>query len=483
MDTSLDRDTFFVAGGYVPASAPSSTTDVLEAATGKVLGSVALAGTADVDAAVNAATEALRGPWRATSGSERAELMRAMATSMQARGKEIAALVSRENGMPRRLSLGANGFFPSIALNYYADLAEHLDDEDSRPGVLSHVSVRREPIGVVAAVVPWNYPMGLAAMKIAPALAAGCSVVLKPPPETALDAFAWADAALEAGLPAGVLNIVPGGREAGAALVAHPGVDKVAFTGSTAAGRVIGEICGRLLRPVTLELGGKSAAIIADDAELDGFVAALADICLPNNGQTCHASTRILAPASRYAEIVDAVTDTVRALQVGDPLDKATQIGPLVSAAQRARVLGFIDSGRASGARLTTGGSSPADQPLGWFVEPTVFADVDNAMTIAREEIFGPVLCVLPYADDDAAIAIANDSDYGLGGTVWTADPQRGAALASRMRTGSVGINHYALDVVGPFGGVKASGLGRELGPEGLAPYIALKSVYRAPER
>jgi aldehyde dehydrogenase (NAD+) len=481
VQTSLDRNALFIAGDWSPACAPAETTEVLEAATGNVLGSAPLAGAADVDAAVNAAAAALRGPWRATSGVGRAEIMRAMAASLQARAKDTAALVSRENGMPRRLSLGANGFFPSIALNYYAGLAERLDDEDLRPGALSHVSVRREPVGVVAAVIPWNYPMSLAAMKIAPALAAGCSVVLKPPPETALDAFAWAEAAIEAGLPPGVLNVIPGGREAGAALVAHPGVDKVAFTGSTAAGRIIGEICGRLLRPVTLELGGKSAAIIADDAELDDFVAALPDICLPNNGQTCHASTRILAPASRYAEIVDAVTDTVRGLHIGDPLDRATQIGPLVSAVQRDRVLSYIESGRAEGARVTTGGGTPADQPAGWFVEPTIFADVDNAMAIAREEIFGPVLCVLPYGDDDEAVAIANDSEYGLGGTVWTTDLERGAALAARMRTGSVGINHYALDVLGPFGGVKASGLGRELGPEGLAPYLALKSVYQPP--
>lgn len=481
METSLNRDAFFIGGAWRIARPPASTTDVLEAATGKVLGRVPLAGADDVDAAVSAAAEALRGPWGATRGSQRAESMRAMAASLQARAKETATLVSRENGMPRRLSLGANGFFPSIALNYYAGLAEHSDEEDLRPGALSQVTVCHEPIGVVAAVVPWNYPMGLAAMKIAPALAAGCSVVLKPPPETALDAYVWADAALEAGLPPGVLNVIPGGRETGVALVAHPGVDKVAFTGSTTAGRAIGAICGRLLRPVTLELGGKSAAIIAEDAELDEFVAALPDICLPNNGQTCHASTRILAPASRYGEVVDAVTDTVRALRIGDPLDKATQIGPLVSALQRDRVLGYIDSGRADGARLTTGGGPPADQPAGWFVEPTIFADVNNSMSIAREEIFGPVLCVLPYGNDDEAVALANDSEYGLGGTVWTSDPQRGTALAARMRTGSVGINHYALDVVGPFGGVKASGVGRELGPEGLAPYVALKSVYRPP--
>lgn len=481
MEISLDRNAFFVAGAWLAPSGAAHSTDVLEAATGKTLGTAPLASQIEVDAAVSAANVALRGVWGSTSGHERAAVMRRLAESLQARGKAIATLVSRENGMPRRLSIGANGYFPSIALQYYAGLAERFDDEDQRPGVLSHVDVRRGPVGVVAAVTPWNYPISLAAMKIAPALAAGCTVVLKPPPETALDAYAWADAAVEAGLPAGVLNVIPGDRDAGAALISHPGVDKVAFTGSTAAGRAIGEICGRLLRPVTLELGGKSAAIIADDVDLDVFLGSLADVCLPNNGQTCHASTRILAPASRFTEIVDAVTDTVSALRTGDPLDKATQIGPLVSAAHRDRVLGYIDSGRSSGARLTTGGGTPADQPLGWFVEPSVFVDVDNAMPVAREEIFGPVLCVLPYRDDDEAIAIANDSDYGLAGTVWTNDPERGAALASRMHTGSVGINHYALDILGPFGGVKASGVGRELGPEGLAPYVALKSVYRAP--
>ncbi|OCB17874.1 aldehyde dehydrogenase [Mycobacterium intracellulare] len=481
MEIALDRDGFFVAGEWVRPRAGAGVNEVIEAATEKVFGRVALAGEADVDASVSAASEALSGPWATMPAVERAEVMRRIAAWMRARAKDTAALVSRENGMPRRLSLGANGFFPSIALEYYAGLAEQIDDEDRRPGAFSDVTVRREPVGVVAAITPWNYPLSLAAMKIAPALAAGCSVVLKPPPQTALDAFIWADAALAAGLPSGVLNVIPGNRETGAVLVSHPGVDKVAFTGSTVAGRAIGETCGRLLRPFTLELGGKSAAILAEDADLDVFVAALPEVCLPNNGQTCHASTRILAPASRYHEIVDAVTDTVRGLQVGDPLDKATQIGPLVSEDQRERVLGYVESGRTSGARLTTGGGVPPDQPAGWFVEPTVFGDVDNSMQIAREEIFGPVLCVLPYTDDDEAIAIANDSDYGLGGTVWTADPDRGAALASRMHTGSVGINHYALDIVAPFGGVKASGLGRELGPEGLAPYLALKSVYRPP--
>ena len=480
----VDRDQFFIGGEWATGSASATTTTVLEASTGAEVGRAPLAASADVDAAVSAASAALAGPWGSTTGAQRAAAMRALGAALQASGLDTATLVTRENGMPRRLSLGANAAFPSMALEYYAGLAEGLDTvDDVRNGLTSQVTVRRPPVGVVAAVIPWNYPMGLAAMKLAPALAAGCTVILKPPPETALDSFAWADAAIAAGLPAGVLNVLPGGREAGAALVSHPGVDKVAFTGSTAAGRVIGETCGRLLRPVTLELGGKSAALLAEDADLDAFVKSLLNVCLPNNGQTCHANTRILAPASRYSDVVDAITDTVRALTVGDPLDVATQIGPMVSETQRRRVLGYIDSGRASGARITTGGGVPKDLSTGWFVEPTVFTDVDNAMTIAQEEIFGPVLCVLPYRDEDEAVAIANDSEFGLGGTVWTTDPDRGTALADRIRTGTVGINHYALDMTGPFGGVKASGIGRELGPEGLSPYFALKSVYRAPVR
>ncbi|MGV0834401.1 aldehyde dehydrogenase [Mycolicibacterium thermoresistibile] len=478
----LNRDSFFIGGQFTPPAAPDRVTEVGEAATGAVLGTAPLAGTADIDAAVTAARDAF-GRWSALPVAERAAAMRRLAAALKSRAKETSKLVSRENGMPAKLSIGANGYSPAIMLEYYADLSEQLEGDDLRSGVLAQVRVRREPVGVVAAIIPWNYPQALAAMKIAPALAAGCTVVLKAAPETALDAYIWADAAREAELPAGVLNIVPGDRDAGAHLVSHPDVNKVAFTGSTAAGRAIGEACGRLLRPVTLELGGKSVALVADDADLEVFTGGLLDVCLPNNGQTCHAGTRILAPQSRYDEVVDAVTETVRALRVGDPLDRATQIGPLVSEAQRKRVLSYIDEGRRAGARLTTGGSIPADQSAGWFVEPTVFADVDNASVIAQEEIFGPVLCVLPYGDEDEAVAIANDSDYGLGGTVWTADVERGQQLADRIHSGTVGVNHYALDVVGPFGGVKSSGLGRELGPEGLVAYQVLKSVYLPPTR
>lgn len=477
MDISLDRRTLFIGGEWVTPQS-DATFDVIEAATEKVLGTTALASTADIDAAVASARRGLAS-WRALGAAERADHLDRFAAALKARAKQTAALTTRENGMPISLSIGANGFAPSMMVGYYANLVRRTASDDVRPSSLGgRTVVRREPVGVVAAITPWNYPQSLAAMKIAPALAAGCTVVLKPAPETALDAFVFADAAVEAGLPAGVVNVVPAGRDVSAYLVEHPGVDKVAFTGSTPAGRAIGAVCGRLLRPVTLELGGKSASIVLEDADLDVFAASILGVSLPNNGQTCHAGTRILAPRSRYAEVVDAVTETVGALQIGDPLDRSTQIGPLVSAAQRDRVLGYIDIGRGDGHRVTTGGNAPADQSVGWYVEPTVFEGVDNAARIAQEEIFGPVLVITPYRDEDEAVAIANDSEYGLGGTVWTTDEERGLAIADRIHTGTVGVNHYALDFDAPFGGVKASGLGRELGPEGIAPYYDSKSIY-----
>jgi len=370
--------------------------------------------------------------------------------------------------------------FPAGLLRYYAGLIACGSDEEIRPATVGHTIVRREPVGVVAAITPWNYPQALAAMKIAPALAAGCTMVLKAAPETALDALIFGEAAREAGLPPGVLNIVAGGPVAGAHLVQHPGVDKVAFTGSTAAGRIIGEMCGRLIRPVTLELGGKSAAIILDDADLDATVKGLRSASFVNNGQTCHLSSRILAPRSRYAEVVDAVAALADGLTVGDPLEKSTDIGPLVSSRQRERVLDYIEIGKSEGAKVVAGGSVPADQPRGWYVSPTVFADVDNSARIAQEEIFGPVLAVIAYETERQAIDIANDSEFGLGGTVWSADHERATDVARAVRTGTIGINHYVMDMQAPFGGVKSSGIGHELGPEGLAAYQSCKSIYHA---
>jgi aldehyde dehydrogenase (NAD+) len=476
----VERGELFIDGRWVRPQAGAGV-DMVEAATGTVFGRAPLAGREDIDAAVGAARHALRGPWRDLTAAERADQLDRFGAELKARGRETATTVSRENGMPIRMSNAVNGLGAAFMVWYYARLLRELDLSEVRPSAGGgRTIVRREPAGVIAAITPWNYPHPLAAMKIAPALAAGCTVVLKPPPETALDAFAFADAAEAAGLPAGVLNVVPADRDAGAYLVEHPGVDKVAFTGSTAAGRAIAAASGRLLRPATLELGGKSVSLVLDDADLDLFAAKLLDVSLPNNGQTCHAGTRILAPRSRYDEVVDAVTETVRDLIVGDPLDKATQVGPLVSRAQRERVLGYVDAGRRSSARLTVGGGIPAELADGWFVEPTVFADVDNSDRIAREEIFGPVLAILPYETVEDAVAIANDSEYGLGGTVWTTDEERGIDLAARIESGTVGVNHYEIDLAAPFGGVKASGIGREMGPEGLSPYLSLKSIYLA---
>ncbi|MFZ0715061.1 aldehyde dehydrogenase [Mycobacterium sp.] len=473
----LERPRLFIDGQWRDTTGSSAV--VFEASSEQLLGRVALAEGSDVDAAVGAARKALRGPWAAMDVQERCALLDRFAGALKSRAQETAELVSRENGMPIALSRVANGFSPAAIFRYYARLAPTQPARDVRTSKTGRRTlVQRDPVGVVAAITPWNYPQGLAAMKLAPALAAGCTVVLKPAPETALDAYAFAEAAVEAELPAGVLNIVPGGRQTGADLVAHRGVDKVAFTGSTNAGREIGAACGGLLRPVTLELGGKSAAILTDSADLGDFLQQLPAVCLPNNGQTCHASTRILAPRARYRQIVDAITDTVRALRVGDPLGEDTQIGPLVSAAHRERVLGFIEAGRQTAARITTGGSVPADRTRGFYVAPTVFADVDNSSVIARQEIFGPVLCITAYDHIDDAVALANDSDYGLAATVWTADEATGITLAQQLESGTVGVNCYELDVAAPFGGIKASGIGSELGPEGLQAYLQPKTVY-----
>ena len=405
-----------------------------------------------------------------------------LADAIDARAEEFVARVSAQNGMPvavaRQLEIG----YPSAVLRYYAGLAEDLSLTETREGMFGGpIDVRRVPVGVVAAIVPWNFPQALSMFKIAPAMAAGCTVVVKPSPETVLDANLFAEAVEAAGVPAGVINIVPGGREVGAYLVAHRGVDKVAFTGSTEAGRKIAETCGRLLRPVTLELGGKSAAIVLDDADLDlaRIGEGLFGSTLLNNGQTCFLGTRVLAPRSRYGEVVDAFTALAGSLTVGAAADPTTQIGPMATAKQRERVETYIARGRSEGARITVGGGRPAHLDRGWFVEPTVFADVDNSAVVAREEIFGPVLSLIAYDDLDDAVRIANDSDFVLGGTVWTGDPERGAALAHRVRTGTIGVNRYIPDPAAPFGGVKASGLGRELGPEGLAGYLQFQTIYR----
>jgi acyl-CoA reductase-like NAD-dependent aldehyde dehydrogenase len=440
---------------------------------------------ADVDAAVSAARAAFDDPngWASWEPSARADAMERFADLLESRGEDIAQRVSMQNGMPISISRQIEAVFPPMLMRYFAGLIRQLPRVEERDGLLGgRISLEKHPIGVVGAIVPWNYPETLLAFKLAPALAAGCTLVVKPSPETVLDCFVVAECVAAAGIPGGVVNFVPGGREIGAYLVAHPRIDKVAFTGSTGAGRAIGETCGRLLRPVTLELGGKSAAIFLDDADLNEAAAeAVFMATLLNNGQTCVLSTRILAPRSRYDEIVGMFGAIASGLKVGPALDETTQIGPMASKSHRERVMGYIEKGKAEGARVVTGGGAPAGIDRGWFVEPTIFADVGPNDTIAQEEIFGPVLGVIPYDNLDEAVAIANDSPYGLGGTVWSADPEKAISVARRVHTGSIGINHFMLDPAAPFGGVKDSGMGKELGPEGMFAYQKLQTIYLTP--
>lgn len=483
--TTIEYDQLYLGGTWAkPAS--SNSIPVHSATTEERIGTVPEATGADIDVAVDAARRAFDDPtgWAKWAPARRAEVLKEFADSLEKKGEATARRVTLQNGMPISLAYQFEAAFPALLLRYFSGFVTDNSQEETRPGMFGGGSrVIREPVGVVAAVVPWNVPQAITFLKLAPALASGCTVVLKPAPETVLDAMLMCEAASEAGIPEGVLSVVPGGRELGAYLVSHPQVDKVSFTGSTAAGRAIAETCGRLLRPATLELGGKSAAIVLDDAELQANIESFFAATMLNNGQICWLGTRILAPRSKYAEVLDTITGLVTSLSVGDPLQESTQVGPLVSSRQRDRVESYIAKGMSEGARLTVGGGRPKDLDRGWFVEPTVFADVDNAQTIAQEEIFGPVLSVIPYSSEEEAIAIANASEYGLGGSVWTSDPDRGEAVARRVSSGTIGINAYVNEPTAPFGGVKASGLGRELGPEGLHGYQTLKTIYLDPSR
>ncbi|MEU8193893.1 aldehyde dehydrogenase [Microbispora amethystogenes] len=473
------HDTLFVGGDWV-TPAGTGTIEVISPHSEEVVGRVPDGTTADMDRAVAAARDAFdNGPWPRTTMAERAAAVGRLAEIYEARQAEMAELITLEMGAPITFSRLAQTPQPLGMLKYFAGLGAAFPVEEERPGLFGPVTVRREPVGVVAAVVPWNVPQFVTMSKLAPALVAGCTVVLKPAPETPLDAYLLAEMIHDAGIPAGVVNIVPAGREAGEHLISHPGVDKVAFTGSTAAGRRIAAICGERLKRCTLELGGKSAAIILDDCDLSSAMGLLTMATLMNNGQACVAQTRVLASRARYDEVVQAVAHMVTSQRVGDPADPATGIGPLVARRQQERVEGCIRAGVEEGAKPVVGGlDRPYDR--GWYVAPTVFADATNDMRIAREEIFGPVLTVIPYEDEADAVRIANDSDYGLSGSVWTGDAEHGMEIARRVRTGTYGVNTmHTLDPNTPFGGFKASGLGRELGPEGLSAYLEHKSIAR----
>ncbi|MDT0390392.1 aldehyde dehydrogenase [Streptomyces dubilierae] len=453
--------------------------EVISPHTEEPVGRVPHASTADVDRAVAAARRAFdEGPWPRMSLDERIEVVGRIKDGVAARHDEIARVISAQNGSPYSWSVLAQALGAVMVWDAAITVARGFTHEERRDGVLGRILVRREPVGVVAAVVPWNVPQFTAAAKLAPALLAGCTAVLKPSPESPLDAYLLGGIAREAGLPEGVLSILPADREVSEYLVGHPDVDKVSFTGSVAAGRRVMEVAARNLTRVTLELGGKSAAVVLPDADVETAVAGIAPAAWMNNGQACVAQTRILLPRSRYDEFADALTAAAGALTVGDPLDPATQVGPLVAERQQRRNLDYIRIGQEEGAKILTGGGRPAGLDRGWYVEPTLFGDVDNSMRIAREEIFGPVICLLPYDDEADAVKIANDSDYGLSGSVWTADVEHGVDIARQVRTGTYSVNTFSLDMLGPFGGYKNSGLGREFGPEGYGEYLEHKMIH-----
>jgi len=464
----------FIGGEWVEPSTDARLA-VVNPATSETVATIAEAREKDIDRAVAAADRAFReGPWPRMSLEERLAVLERWASAIEARHEDLVLAPTAQIGLPA-------SFSRAVAAGAAKSLRDHIAYArdyrwvEERPALGGVAWLRREPVGVVAAIVPWNYPSLLGMNKMAPALAAGCTVVVKPSPEAPLDLLVMAECAVEAGFPDGVLSVVPAGREVGERLVRDPRVDKVSFTGSTAAGKRIGAICMERVARVSLELGGKSAAIVLDDIPIAAAVQGIAALSTLFNGQACMGLTRVLVPRDRQDELVEALTEAYGALRIGDPYDPATQIGPVASPAQAQRVAGYIAAGKAEGARLASGGGVE-----GCFVTPTIFADVTNAMTIAREEIFGPVLAVLPYDTLDEAIAIANDSPYGLGGAVFTLDRDKAMAVARRVRTGSMAQNGIGPQAGLPFGGFKQSGIGREGSPEAFEAYTELQTVYLA---
>ncbi|CAN5251265.1 aldehyde dehydrogenase family protein [soil metagenome] len=472
-------DDLFIGGEWVKATG-TERIQVTNPATEEVWGSVPVASHDDLDAAVSAANRAFTSPgWRDLAPSARAAMLLRFADEIESRAVPLSHLNTAENGSPVAETSKAAANAASI-LRYNASLAGHLELTDVRPFPDGSAStlVRYDPIGVCALIAPWNFPINLVVVKLAPALMAGCTVVIKPASPTPLSIRVIVEAAAAAGIPPGVINVITGNGALGDALVKHPLVSKVAFTGSTPVGRSIAAACGSLLRPVTLELGGKSSALVLPDADLDAMAKVLIRTCMRNTGQTCYISTRILAPRERYDELVDMVTATIAAAPQGDPMDAATVFGPSASAAQRDIVRDYIRSGVAEGARATTGGDVPSGFDRGYFVRPTVFADVTPSMRISREEIFGPVLAILPYSGLDEGLALANNTEFGLGGTVFSADVDHALTVAARIDSGSVGVNFFASNHSAPFGGRHDSGLGVEYGVEGLHAYLTPQSVH-----
>jgi betaine-aldehyde dehydrogenase len=467
------HDRLYINGQWV-ASTGSGMIEVINSTTEEVMGRIPEGTVADVNAAVAAAKAAFES-WSVTPVTERARLLQAIADKLAARRDEIADIIVREVGMPKPLATAVQAGLPVSDIAQYAKLLGEYQFEEQSGNSL----IVREPIGVVGCITPWNFPLHQITAKIGPALAAGCTVVVKPSEVAPLTAFVLAEVLDEVGLPAGVFNLVTGyGPAVGEALAAHPDVEMISFTGSTRAGKRVSELAAQMVKRVALELGGKSANVILDDADFAKAVSSGVASCYFNSGQTCSALTRMLVPKARQDEAVQIARATAEKFAPGDPANEKTRLGPLISATQRERVISYIKKGIAEGATLVTGGpDAPEGMNKGYFVRPTIFANVRNDMTIAQEEIFGPVLSIIPYEDEDDAVRIANDTIYGLAGGVWSGDAERARRVARRLRTGQVDINGGKFNPMAPFGGYKQSGNGREFGRYGLEEYLEVKSL------
>jgi acyl-CoA reductase-like NAD-dependent aldehyde dehydrogenase len=471
-------DCFFIDGKWAKPSS-SAKINVLNSGTEEPFASVAEAQEADVNRAVAAARNAFdHGPWPRMTHSERAVYLRAIGAELDKLAEESALIWTTESGLLHSVAKARSSALSGV-YNYYADLAETYPfQERHKPGAGGNVGLLvREPVGVVGAIIPWNGPPGLIAHKCAPALLAGCTIVLKASPEAPGAAYLIAEVCEKIGLPPGVLNILTADRAVSELLVRHPDVDKITFTGSTAAGRRIASICGDRIARCTLELGGKSAAVILDDYDIEKAANTIATRATFLTGQVCSSLTRIVVPQKRHDAMVEALSESFSKVKVGNPFDAAIEMGPLAMSRQRDRVEGYIEKGKVEGATLATGGGRPAHLNRGYFIEPTVFGNVDNHSTIAREEIFGPVLSVIAAADETNAVQIANDTTYGLNASVFTNDVERAYATARQLRSGTVGHNSFRTDFSIAFGGFKQSGIGREGGKEGLLPFLETKTV------
>jgi aldehyde dehydrogenase (NAD+) len=484
---------FYIRGGWRPSPA-TDVIDVVSPATGERIGGVPAATTSDIDAAVEAARAAFyETDWSRRPVHERAELCRNLATLISERQPELAELFTEEMGCTHFLSDVYQATAPTLHWNYYAAVGEQYEFAEVRESDLSPLAgaggggivpfagksvVVKEPVGVVAVMCAYNFALACVAQKAGPALVAGCTVVVKVPEQNPLAIFAMGNLITQAGFPPGVLNIVAARAESSEYLVRHPDVDMVSFTGSTAVGKRIGEICGSLIRPCVLELGGKSAAIVLPDADLEQALPVLVGASVGTNaGQSCVCLSRFLVPRDRHDEIEAKLVEAFQSLKVGDPMEPDTVVSPLISEAHRERVLGYVRKGIEEGAKLATGGKVPDHLPNGWFVEPTLLTHASNDMTVAQEEIFGPVVVMIPYDDEEDAIRIANDSDYGLSGAVFSSDPAHGFEVARRIRAGTYSVNTFAADFNSPFGGYKRSGIGREHGVAGFEGYLLTKTI------